>query len=275
MTRKLFTQIREKAGYLCIGLDSDFNKIPSYFLEKEYPLYEFNKKIVKATSDIAVAYKLNLAFYECLGVAGWMSLELTVSYIKRHYPEIFIIADAKRGDIGNTSGRYASAFFHNMDVDAVTVSPYMGRDSVDPFIDSPGKWAVILALTSNAGADDFQMLKLSNRNYLFEQVIKVSKNWGNKDNMMYVVGATRSEWIKRIRKIIPDHFLLIPGVGAQGGSLEEVSRYGFNRQCGILVNVSRSIIFADVTSKFDYFAREKALEIQKEMEFYLRKRKVI
>lgn len=274
--RQLLTQIREKACYLCIGLDTDFNQLPKFLLEREYPLFEFNKKIIKATADIAVAYKLNLAFYESLGVAGWMSLEMTVSYIRRHYPEIFIIADAKRGDIGNTSKMYASAFFHNMDVDAITVAPYMGRDSVTPFLGYPHKWLILLGLTSNIGAEDFQMLKISGRkSYLFEYVIKTSMEWGTSENMMYVVGATRSEWIQRIRKIIPDHFLLIPGIGAQGGDLEEISKHGLTGHGGLLVNASRSIIYADVTNKFDYHAREKAVEIQKEMEFFLKKYKIL
>jgi len=273
---QLFAQIREKAGYLCIGLDTDYNKLPKFILEKEYPVFEFNKKIIKATADIAVAYKLNLAFYESLGVAGWMSMEMTVNYIRSHYPEIFLIADAKRGDIGNTSKLYASAFFHNLDFDAVTVAPYMGRDSVQPFLDYQDKWVILLALTSNDGAEDFQMLKTFNRrNYLFEQVIKTSKTWGNTNNLMYVTGATRPEWIKKIRKIIPDNFLLVPGIGAQGGDLEKVSEYGLNRHGGLLVNASRSIIYANITNKYDQFAREKALEIQKEMQTHLKRKKLL
>ncbi len=273
---QLFAQIREKAGYLCIGLDTDYNKLPKFILEKEYPVFEFNKKIIKATADIAVAYKLNLAFYESLGVAGWMSMEMTVNYIRSHFPEIFLIADAKRGDIGNTSKLYASAFFHNLDFDAVTVAPYMGRDSVQPFLDYQDKWVILLALTSNDGAEDFQMLKTFNRrNYLFEQVIKTSKTWGNTNNLMYVTGATRPEWIKKIRKIIPDNFLLVPGIGAQGGDLEKVSEYGLNRHGGLLVNASRSIIYANITNKYDQFAREKALEIQKEMQTHLKRKKLL
>jgi len=273
---QLFAQIREKAGYLCIGLDTDYHSLPKFLLEKEYPVFEFNKRIIKATADIAVAYKLNLAFYESLGVAGWMSMELTVNYVRSHYPEIFLIADAKRGDIGNTSRMYASAFFHNLDFDAITVNPYMGRDSVIPFLEYQDKWIIILALTSNEGAEDFQMLKTnSRRNYLFEHVIKTSISWGSTDNIMYVAGATRPEWIKKIRKMIPQHFLLVPGIGAQGGNLEEVSEAGLNERCGLLVNASRSIIYADITNKFDDAARKKALEIQREMEIYLKRKKIL
>ena len=274
--RQLFAQIREKSGYLCVGLDTDFNQIPKFLLELEYPIFEFNKKIIDATADLTVAYKLNLAFYESLGVAGWMSFEMTVNYLRSHYPEIFIIADAKRGDIGNTSRMYASAFFHNMDVDAVTVAPYMGRDSVTPFLGYPQKWVILLGLTSNIGAEDFQMLKTGNQGiYLFEQVIQTSLEWGTDENMMYVVGATRAEYVKKIREIIPGHFLLIPGVGAQGGSLEEISEYGLNEYGGLLVNASRSIIYADVTNRFHEHARKKAFEIQKEMEFFLKKKKLL
>jgi orotidine-5'-phosphate decarboxylase len=273
---QLFNQIREKSCYLCIGLDTDFSQIPKFLLEREYPIFEFNRKIIKATADIAVAYKLNTAFYESLGVAGWMSLEMTVNYIRQHYPEIFIIADAKRGDIGNTSKMYASAFFNNMDVDAITVAPYMGKDSVAPFLGYSDKWVILLGLTSNSGANDFQMLKLhESNNFLFEQVIETSVSWGSNENMMYVVGATQSEWIKKIRAIIPNHFLLIPGVGAQGGSLTEISELGLNEQGGLLVNASRSIIYADKSNKFDYHARQAALEIQKEMTTYLKKKKLL
>ena len=273
---QLFSQIREKAGFLCIGLDTDYNKIPKFLIEKEYPVFEFNKRIVDATADLAVAYKLNLAFYESLGVAGWMSLELTINYLRDHYPEIFLIADAKRGDIGNTSKMYASAFFHNLDFDAVTVAPYMGSDSVTPFLEYKDKWVILLALTSNKGAEDFQMLRIENNgDYLFEQVVKKSQNWGNTDNLMYVVGATRTEYIIKVRKIIPDHFLLVPGIGAQGGNLEEVAGYGLNERCGLLVNASRSIIYADITNNFAHTARQKALEIQKEMETYLKRKKLL
>jgi len=274
--RQLFNQIREKQSYLCIGLDTDYEKIPKILLDNEYPVFEFNKRIIKATADLAVAYKPNLAFYESLGAAGQMSLEMTVNYLRTHFPEIFIIADAKRGDIGNTSKMYASAFFSNFDFDAVTVAPYMGVDSVKPFLGHPDKWVILLALTSNPGAEDFQFQKLETTGeYLFEKVIRTSSQWGNTDNMMYVVGATKAEWLRKIRKIIPDHFLLIPGVGAQGGSLEEVSEAGMNSQCGLLVNASRSIIYADITSNFDEAARSEAMTIQKEMAGYLAKAKLV
>lgn len=275
-SRQLYNQIREKASYLCIGLDTDFQKIPGFLLEKEYPLFEFNKSIIKATADLAVAYKPNLAFYESLGTAGWMSLELTVNYIRTHYPEIFIIADAKRGDIGNTSKMYASAFFHNMDFDAITVAPYMGFDSVSPFLGYEEKWVILLALTSNESASDFQMLKIDNSNkLLYEHLLEKAAGWGTKDNMMFVVGATKPEFLRNIRKIVPEHFLLVPGIGAQGGDLEQVSMEGLNSQCGLLVNASRSIIYADVTNRFADVAREKAMEVRKEMEVYLKKKKIL
>lgn len=275
-SRQLYNQIREKASYLCIGLDTDFQKIPGFLLEKEYPLFEFNKSIIKATADLAVAYKPNLAFYESLGTAGWMSLELTVNYIRTHYPEIFIIADAKRGDIGNTSKMYASAFFHNMDFDAITVAPYMGFDSVSPFLGYEEKWVILLALTSNESASDFQMLKIdSSEKLLYEHLLEKASGWGTKDNMMFVVGATKPEFIRNIRKIVPEHFLLVPGIGAQGGDLEQVSMEGLNSHCGLLVNASRSIIYADVTNRFADVAREKAMEVRKEMEVYLRKKKIL
>jgi len=274
--RQLYNQIVQKGSYLCVGLDTDYNKIPKHLLDTDYPLFEFNKRIIKATADVAVAYKPNLAFYESLGTSGWMSLELTVNYIRKNFPDIFIIADAKRGDIGNTSKMYASAFFHNMDFDAVTVAPYMGVDSVSPFLDYHEKWVILLGLTSNEGAQDFQFLKVNEKQkYLFEEVLEKSKEWGTNDNLMYVVGATKSEYLKKIRKILPVHFLLIPGVGAQGGSLEEVSLNGMNKECGILVNVSRSIIYADITNKFDHVARQKAIEIKEEMEKYLKKKKIL
>jgi orotidine-5'-phosphate decarboxylase len=274
--RQLFNKIREKQSYLCIGLDTDYEKIPKVILDSEYPVFEFNKRIIKATADLAVAYKPNLAFYESLGAAGQMSLEMTVNYIRTHFPEIFIIADAKRGDIGNTSKMYASAFFRNFDFDAITVAPYMGVDSVKPFLEYNEKWVILLALTSNEGAGDFQLQKILGSNeYLFEKVIRTSREWGNTDNMMYVVGATKADWLKKIRAIIPDHFLLIPGVGAQGGSLKDVSEAGLNSQCGLLVNASRSIIYADITSKFEEAARDAAHEIQKEMAAYLKNAKLL
>ena len=275
-SRQLFNQIREKKSFLCIGLDTDYNKIPKCLLDKEYPVYEFNRMIISATADLAVAYKPNLAFYESMGTAGWMSLEMTVNFIRENYPEIFIIADAKRGDIGNTAKMYATAFFSNLGFDAVTVAPYMGQDSVSPFLEYADKWVILLGLTSNRGAEDFQMQKMAGKKkQLFELVMEKAAGWGNTDNMMFVVGATQAEWIKKVRKIIPYHFLLVPGVGAQGGSLEEISLNGMNDQCGLLVNSSRNIIYADVTHHFYVVAREKAMELQQEMESLLRKKKII
>ena len=265
--RQLFNQIREKQSYLCIGLDTDYEKIPKILLDNEYPVFEFNKRIIKATADLAVAYKPNLAFYESLGAAGQMSLEMTVNYLRTHFPEIFIIADAKRGDIGNTSKMYASAFFSNFDFDAVTVAPYMGVDSVKPFLGHPDKWVILLALTSNPGAEDFQFQKLETTGeYLFEKVIRTSALWGNTDNMMYVVGATKAEKLEEIRELVPDHFLLVPGVGAQGGSLEEVAKYGMNDSCGLLVNSSRQIIYASDGEDFAEKARNEAMNVQVDME---------
>lgn len=275
-SNQLFEQIREKATYLCVGLDTDHNKIPKFLLETEYPVFEFNKKIIEATADLAVAYKINVAFYEALGAAGWINMELTVSFLRDQYPDLFLIADAKRGDIGNTAKMYANAFFHNLDFDAITINPYMGKDSVSPFLDYQDKWIILLALTSNQGADDFQLIKTGNSNeYLFEHIIQKSKEWGNTDNIMYVAGATRSEQITKIREIIPEHFLLIPGIGSQGGNLQDVSENGMNEKCGILVNVSRHIIYADITNKFGQKAREKAIELQNQMKKQLRMKKIL
>ena len=263
---QLFKQIRDKKSFLCVGLDTDITKIPKVLLEKEFPMFEFNKQIIDATAEFTVAYKPNLAFYEVLGATGWISLEMTVNYLREHYPDIFIIADAKRGDIGNTSTMYAKTFFERMDFDAVTLSPYMGEDSVSPFLAFKDKWAVILALTSNAGADDFQQLvDIQTGRKLFESVLEKTSRWGTENNLMYVVGATRAEMLTRVREIVPHHFLLIPGVGAQGGSLEEVVRFGMNKKCGLLVNSSRNIIYADGTNNFAVVAREKTIEIQMEM----------
>lgn len=274
--RQLFNQIKEKESYLCIGLDSDFNRIPKFLLDNEYPLFEFNRRIIDATSDLAIAYKPNLAFYESLGTAGWMSLELTVKYLRENHPEIFIIADAKRGDIGNTSRMYASAFYHHLDFDAVTVAPYMGKDSVEPFLQYDEKWVILLGLTSNAGAADFQLKKIENKNmFLFEEVLQAASGWGNPDNMMFVVGATQAEWFRKIRELIPGFFLLVPGIGAQGGSLKDISLHGLNQECGLIVNSSRSILYADVTNDFDRAARDKALEIRDEMAILLRKKKIL
>jgi orotidine-5'-phosphate decarboxylase len=271
---QLFNNIIQKRSFLCVGLDTEIEKIPSFLKKEKDPVFEFNKRIINATHQFAVAYKPNIAFYESMGSDGWMTLELTVRYIKKRHPDIFIIADAKRGDIGNSSKMYAQAFLKNMPFDAVTVAPYMGEDSVAPFLSFDDKWAVLLALTSNKGADDFQYHNEDGIK-LFERVISVSKKWGTTDNMMYVVGATRAEMIREIRKIVPDHFLLIPGVGAQGGSLAGVAKYGLNSKCGLLVNSSRGIIFADNSEKFDKAAEEKAREIQLEMEGYLRERNLI
>jgi orotidine-5'-phosphate decarboxylase len=271
---QLFNNIIQKRSFLCVGLDTEIEKIPSFLKKEKDPVFEFNKRIINATHQFAVAYKPNIAFYESMGSDGWMTLELTVRYIKKRHPDIFVIADAKRGDIGNSSKMYAQAFLKNMPFDAVTVAPYMGEDSVAPFLSFDDKWAVLLALTSNKGADDFQYHNEDGIK-LFERVISVSKKWGTTDNMMYVVGATRAEMIREIRKIVPDHFLLIPGVGAQGGSLAGVAKYGLNSKCGLLVNSSRGIIFADNSEKFDKAAEEKAREIQLEMEGYLRERNLI
>ncbi len=262
---QLFEQIKAKKSFLCTGLDSEFEKLPKHLLSHESPVFEFNRQIIDATAEYSVAYKPNLAFYESLGLKGWQALEQTVNYIRENYPEIFIIADAKRGDIGNTSKLYAKAFFENMNFDAVTVAPYMGEDSVSPFLSYNDKWVILLALTSNKGADDFQYFE-QNGEKLFQKVLKKSQDWAGKDRMMYVVGATRAEMLAEIRQIVPDHFLLVPGVGAQGGSLQEVARFGMNDNCGLLVNSSRAIIFADTTEDFAKVAGEKAKEVQMEME---------
>jgi len=270
----LFENISRKHSFLCVGLDSEIEKIPSFLLKEKDPVFEFNKRIIDATYKYSVAYKPNVAFYECYGPKGWKSLEATVKYIRKTYPDIMVIADAKRGDIGNTSKMYAKAFLENMPFDAITVAPYMGEDSITPFLAYNDKWVVLLALTSNKGADDFQYHN-DDGIKLFERVLSVSQKWGTINNMMYVVGATRAEKLKDIRKLVPDHFLLIPGVGAQGGSLEEVAKYGMNSKCGLLVNSSRGIIFADNTENFDSIAGEKAKEIQQEMEKYLSERSLI
>jgi len=271
---KLFENIVKKRSFLCVGLDSEMDKIPSFLLKEKDPVFEFNKLIIDSTHEYAVAYKPNVAFYECFGAKGWISLESTVKYIKENYPDIFVIADAKRGDIGNTSKMYAKAFLENLPFDAITVAPYMGEDSVTPFLSYTDKWVVLLALTSNKGADDFQYHDEDGIK-LFERVLSVSQKWGTINNLMYVVGATRADMLKDIRQLVPDHFLLVPGVGAQGGSLEEVAKYGMNTKCGLLVNSSRGIIFADSTENFDKVAGEKAREIQLEMEKYLHQHKLI
>lgn len=267
---ELFENIKRKRSFLCVGLDTDVNKIPEFLFDQEGeldPIFEFNKAIIDATADLCVAYKPNIAFYESLGVQGWDVLERTVEYIRSNYPDQFIIADAKRGDIGNTSAMYARTFFGAMDFDSVTVAPYMGEDSVSPFLSYEGKWVTLLALTSNKGAFDFQFMEdKESGERLFEKVLNVSKNWGNEDNMMYVVGATKAEMLSDIRKIIPNHFLLVPGIGAQGGSLEEVVKYGMNDQCGLLVNSSRAILYASSGEDYAAAARQEALKVQKQME---------
>lgn len=264
---QLFDEIRKKRSFLCIGLDSDIQKLPKHLLDTSDPIFAFNKEIIDYTHDLAVAYKPNLAFYESLGADGLVSLDKTVKYLREKCPEVFIIADAKRGDIGNTSSLYARAFFDHFDFDAVTVAPYMGEDSVKPFLTYLDKWVIILALTSNKGAFDFQFLKdEATGDMLFESVLKKSQKWGDTDNIMYVVGATKAEKLEEIRAIVPDHFLLVPGVGAQGGSLQEVAKYGMNEQCGLLVNSSRAIIFASDGEDFAEKARAEAEAVQLEME---------
>lgn len=268
MTREqLFENIKRKKSFLCVGLDTDIQKIPEFLFDEEDAMFRFNKAIIDATADLCVAYKPNIAFYESMGLEGWDVLERTVEYIIANYPDQFIIADAKRGDIGNTSAMYARAFFGNMDFDSVTVAPYMGEDSVSPFLTYEGKWVTLLALTSNKGAFDFQFMEdKESGKRLFEKVLETSQKWGNADNMMYVVGATKADMLKDIRAIIPDHFLLVPGIGAQGGSLQEVAKNGMNSQCGLLVNSSRAIIYASDGEDFAEKAREAAKKVQQEME---------
>lgn len=270
--QELFENIKRKKSFLCVGLDTDVTKIPEHLFEmSDDPIFDFNKAIIDATADFCVAYKPNLAFYESLGLSGWDILERTVDYIRDNYPDQFIIADAKRGDIGNTSAMYARTFFGNMEFDSVTVAPYMGEDSVSPFLSYEGKWVTLLALTSNKGAFDFQFMKDEETGErLFEKVLKTSLKWGDADNMMYVVGATKAEMLGDIRKIVPDHFLLVPGVGAQGGSLAEVVKYGMNAECGLIVNSSRQIIYADSSEDFAHAARIEAQKVQAEMAEYLR-----
>lgn len=264
--QELVHQIRAKKSFLCVGLDTDLKKVPQHLLSEEDPIFAFNKAIIDATAPYCVAYKPNLAFYEAFGVRGIMAFERTVRYIKEHYPEQFIIADAKRGDIGNTSQMYARTFFSEYDVDALTVAPYMGEDSVTPFLEGyDGKWVILLALTSNKGSFDFQLTEDKEGERLFEKVIRKSQEWGNDENMMYVVGATRGEMFKDIRQVAPNAFLLVPGVGAQGGSLEEVCRYGMIDDCGLLVNSSRAIIYADQTENFAQVAAQRAHDMQEQM----------
>jgi orotidine-5'-phosphate decarboxylase len=274
-TESLFISIKRKRSFLCVGLDSEYEKIPDCLLHFDRPVFEFNKQIIDATAPYAVAFKPNLAFYEYRGIEGWNDLELTVNYIKKKYPDIFLIADAKRGDIGNTSKMYAQAFFRTLNFDAITVAPYMGEDSVKPFLQFVGKFVILLALTSNSGAADFQYFSSKDHKPLFAEVIEKSKNWGNEDNLMYVVGATKASMLVNIRDQIPGHFLLVPGVGAQGGSLEEVAKYGMNSKCGLLVNASRSIIFAGSDPDFAEKASDEAQKLQHQMEALLSEAEII
>lgn len=264
-TTDLIEQIKIKKSFLCIGLDVDLEKLPPHLLTTEDPIFEFNKLIIDATHDLAVSYKPNTAFYEAYGLKGWISLEKTIRYLNENYPEIFTIADAKRGDIGNTSSRYAKAFFEDMNFDSITVAPYMGKDSVEPFLDFENKHTILLALTSNQGAFDFQTIENKGKK-LYEQVLETSKTWKNSQQLMYVVGATKANYFAEIRKIVPDSFLLVPGVGAQGGSLSDVCKYGLNASIGLLINSSRAIIYASNGTDFAEKAREEALKIQQEME---------
>ena len=263
--QQLFVQIQKKQSFLCVGLDTDIKMIPQHLLDSEDPIYDFNKAIIDATAAYCVAYKPNLAFYESMGVKGWFSFEKTVAYIRQRYPQQFIIADAKRGDIGNTSEIYARFFFDEIKLDAVTVAPYMGEDSVKPFLLYPERWVILLALTSNKGSQDFQLSIDEGGERLFEKVLRTSQQWGTDEQMMYVVGATRGQLFEDVRKIVPNHFLLVPGVGAQGGSLEEVCRYGMNKQCGLLVNSSRGIIYADHEEDYANAAGKEARKLQQEM----------
>lgn len=267
---ELFSNIKRKKSFLCVGLDTDIKKIPTHLLKEDDPIFAFNKAIIDATADYAIAYKPNLAFYESNGLKGLQSLYKTIDYIRANYPDQFIIADAKRGDIANTAKMYADSFFNEMKTDSVTVAPYMGQDSVTPFLGYPDKWVILLALTSNKGADDFQYIQDETGTPLFKNVLKKSLEWGgNADNMMYVVGATRAEMLSEIREIVPYSFLLVPGVGAQGGSLEDVCKYGMNSMCGLIVNSSRAIIYADSSENFAAVARAKAQEVQTQMAAFL------
>jgi orotidine-5'-phosphate decarboxylase len=274
-SQALFANICRKKSFLCVGLDTDLKKIPQHLLNEEDPIFAFNKAIVDATADLCVAYKPNLAFYESLGVTGWQALEKTVDYIRANYPDQFLIADAKRGDIGNTSEMYARTFFQQFNFDSVTVAPYMGEDSVKPFLGYEGKWVILLALTSNKGSHDFQFTQDAEGERLFEKVLRKSQAWGSTDTLMYVVGATQGSMFADIRKVAPDHFLLVPGVGAQGGDLNEVCNYGLNSQCGLIVNSSRQILYAAKDETFADAARQEALKVQADMERILRENKLI
>lgn len=287
-SQELFEQIKKKKSFLCVGLDSELDKLPKFLLDFEDPVFEFNKQIIDATLPYTVAYKPNSAFYESMGSKGWVSLEKTIAYLKEKAPDVFAIADAKRGDIGNTSKMYAKAFFENMNFDAITVAPYMGIDSVSPFMEYKGKYIVLLALTSNQGAADFQLsrqnlgegldflgIKATFRKRLYERVLQKSSSWGDINNMMFVVGATKAEYFTTVRTYVPDHFLLVPGVGAQGGSLQDVARAGMNSHCGLLVNSSRGIIFASKGEDFAQRAGDEAHKLQQEMEILLKEKNLI
>ncbi|MEG2513864.1 MAG: orotidine-5'-phosphate decarboxylase [Bacteroidaceae bacterium] len=263
--QELFENIQRKQSFLCVGLDTDIKKIPEHLLQEEDPIFAFNKAIIDATAPYCIAYKPNLAFYESMGVKGWISFEKTINYIKQNYPDQFIIADAKRGDIGNTSAMYARTFFEELNIDSVTVAPYMGEDSVTPFLTYKSKWVILLALTSNKGSHDFQLTEDKKGERLFEKVLKTSQKWATDEQMMYVVGATQGSMFTDIRKLAPHHFLLVPGIGAQGGSLEEVCKYGMNDTCGLIVNSSRAIIYADKTEHFAQVAAMEAKKVQSQM----------
>ena len=263
--QQLINEIFTKKTFLCVGLDTDINKIPAYLKNEDDPIFTFNKAIIDATAPYCVAYKPNLAFYECYGLKGMLAFEKTIQYIKENHPNHFIIADAKRGDIGNTSKMYAQTFFEEYNLDSVTVAPYMGEDSVKPFLEYEGKWVILLALTSNKGSHDFQLTEDKQGERLFEKVLKKSREWGTTENLMYVVGATQGKMFEDIRRIAPEHFLLVPGVGAQGGSLQEVCKYGMTKDCGLLVNSSRGIIYASTDTNFAEVAAAKAKELQEEM----------
>lgn len=276
MTRKeLFENIKRKRSFLCVGLDTDIKKIPQHLLSEEDPIYAFNKAIIDATAQYCVAYKPNLAFYESLGVEGWIAFEKTVKYIQANYPDMFIIADAKRGDIGNTSEMYARSFFEHLNIDSVTVAPYMGEDSVKPFLGYDGKWVILLALTSNKGSHDFQLTTDTEGEQLFEKVMRTAQTWATPDEMMFVVGATQGERFTDVRKVAPKSFLLVPGVGAQGGSLQDVCKYGMIEDCGLLVNSSRGVIYVSKGENFAEAAAQAAETVQKEMEAILKERGIV
>lgn len=272
---QLFENIKNRRSFLCVGLDTDLEKIPSHLLLKENPLFEFNKAIIDATADLCVAYKPNIAFYEQLGVNGWEALSETVAYLRHHYPTHFIIADAKRGDIGNTSQMYARTFFSQYNFDAVTVAPYMGEDSVTPFLSYHDKWTIVLALTSNPGSSDFQMIYDPDGHFLFENVLEKAKKWAKSDQLMFVIGATKAEYMSLVRQHVPAHFLLVPGVGAQGGDLRQIAKAGFNDRCGLLVNSSRQILYASSGKDFREAARREAQQIQQEMQLLLEEQQLI